>query len=155
MNDIETESEFDNFVTVRKFRDLPEALLAKGSLESAGIECNLLDDNMVRLDWFWSNLIGWMRLPVASAEADEATAILDPPIPENLDVPGIGDYPQPRCPKCESLDVAYQELYAPVAYLSAYIGVPVPIERRAWRCHDCHTEWEDDVRPEFPDQTRT
>ena len=78
MNDIETKSEFENFVTVRKFRDLPEALLAKGSLESAGIECNLLDDNMVRLDWFWSNLIGWVRLQVASAEADEATAILDP-----------------------------------------------------------------------------
>ena len=29
-------------VTIRKFRDLPEALLAKGSLESAGIECFLL-----------------------------------------------------------------------------------------------------------------
>ena len=39
-------------VTIRAFRDLPEALLAKGSLESAGIDCFLVDDNMVRLDWF-------------------------------------------------------------------------------------------------------
>jgi hypothetical protein len=37
-------------VTIRKFRDLPEAQLAKGSLESAGIECYLVDDNMVRMD---------------------------------------------------------------------------------------------------------
>src|SRR5580658_4311853 len=48
--------EFDKFVTLRQFRDLPEALLAKGSLESAGIEALLADDNLIRLDWFYSNL---------------------------------------------------------------------------------------------------
>lgn len=42
--------ELNHTVTLRKFRDLPEALLAKGSLESAGIEAYLLDDNMVRMD---------------------------------------------------------------------------------------------------------
>src|SRR4029077_18975842 len=42
--------EVQELVTVRKFRDLPEALLAKGSLESAGIECFLADENLVRLD---------------------------------------------------------------------------------------------------------
>jgi len=33
------EMEIRELVTIRQFRDLPEALLAKGSLESAGIEC--------------------------------------------------------------------------------------------------------------------
>ncbi|HET8827600.1 MAG TPA: hypothetical protein VFM77_20840, partial [Terriglobales bacterium] len=47
-----------NLVLLRRFRDLPEALLAKGMLESAGIPCFLADDNMVRLDWFISNLLG-------------------------------------------------------------------------------------------------
>jgi len=42
-------------VTVRQFRDLPEALLARDSLVSAGIEAELADDNMVRMDWFISN----------------------------------------------------------------------------------------------------
>jgi hypothetical protein len=87
MDNIEGEPEFEKLVTIRKFRDLPEALLAKGVLESAGIECNLLDDNMVRLDWFWSNLIGGMRLQVAPEEVDEANAILDQPVPENLESP--------------------------------------------------------------------
>src|SRR5450432_4460968 len=32
-------------VTIRQFRDLPEALLAKGSLESAGIHSALLDES--------------------------------------------------------------------------------------------------------------
>lgn len=57
--------EFRDLVPVRKFRDLPEALLAKGSLDSAGIECHLADDNMVRMDWFISNLLGGGALPSA------------------------------------------------------------------------------------------
>src|SRR5258708_20476749 len=51
------ELELRELVTIRQFRDLPEALLAKGSLESAGIECFLADENLGRLDWFISNLI--------------------------------------------------------------------------------------------------
>jgi len=53
--------ELRNLVTIRKFRDLPEALLAKGSLESAGIEAVLTDENIVRLDWLWSNLMGGIK----------------------------------------------------------------------------------------------
>jgi hypothetical protein len=149
LDEMEPQPEFQKFVTVRKFRDLPEALLAKGSLESAGIECRLFDDNMVRLDWFWSNLLGGIKLQVTQEEVGSANAILDQPIPEDLEVPGVGDYHQPRCPKCQSLDITYQELDKPVAYLSAYLNVPIPLERRAWRCLACHAEWEeDDSEPE-------
>lgn len=56
--------ELNNALRLRKFRDLPEALLAKGSLESAGIEAYLLDDNMIRMDWFISNLLGGIKLQV-------------------------------------------------------------------------------------------
>lgn len=134
-------------VTIRQFRDLPEALLAKGSLESAGIACSLSDDNLVRLDWFWSNLVGGIRLKVAPEDAELSDEILNLPIPEDLDVPGIGDYHQPRCPECHSLDVAYQELNKPVAYISAYLSIPIPLERLAWRCHACHAEWEEEIDP--------
>jgi len=135
---------FKELVSVRKFRDLPEALLAKGSLESAGIECRLFDDNMIRMDWFWSNLIGGVRLQVDPEDVDAANTILNQPIPEDLDVPGIGIYHQPRCPRCQSLDIAYRELNRPVAYISAYFSLPIPLERLAWRCHSCHVEWEED-----------
>lgn len=145
--DSELEPELDGLVTVRKFRDLPEALLAKGSLESAGIKCSLVDDNIVRLDWFWSNLVGGIKLKVAAEEVEAAVAILDQPIPDDLEVPGVGDYHQPRCPKCQSLDIIFQGLDRPVAYLTAYVGLPIPIERRAWRCYACKAEWEDDDAP--------
>jgi len=137
------EGELRELVTIRAFRDLPEALLAKGSLESAGIEALLADDNVIRLDWFWSNLMGGIKLQVDREDAEVANGILDQPIPEGFDVVGVGEYQQPSCPRCKSLDVGFQELDEPVAYVSAYFGVPIPWKRRAWRCHACKAEWEE------------
>ena len=138
------ELELRELVTIRQFRDLPEALLAKGSLESAGIECFLADENLVRLDWFISNFIGGIKLNVRVADVENARKILDEPILEGLYVQGVGLYEQPRCPKCQSLDVNFQELDRPIAYMSAFLRVPMPVQRPAWRCHGCDAEWEDE-----------
>ena len=99
--------------TIKRFRDLPEALLAKGGLESAGIECFLVDDNMVRL-WFISNLLGGVKLQVAAENVAEATEILNLPTPETLEIEGGGFYRQPHCPNCNSMDVSFQELNKPI-----------------------------------------
>jgi Putative prokaryotic signal transducing protein len=77
------EPEFRNLVTIRNFRQLPEALLAKGSLESAGIESYLADDNMVRI--FVSTFTGGVRLQVRAEDADAATQILDESNLEDID----------------------------------------------------------------------
>jgi len=138
------EWEGQRWITVGRFRDLPEALLARGSLESAATECHLVDDNVVRLDWFWSNLIGGVKLVVKPEEEQSAREMLSQPIPERIEVAGVGDYEQPRCPKCQSLDVTFQELDGPVAYVSAYFNFPIPLQRPAWRCHSCYSQWEDD-----------
>src|SRR5437868_9654876 len=102
-------NEPSQLLTIRRFRDLPEALLAKGSLESAGIECLLLDDNMVRLDWFISNFIGGIKLQVDLEDADIAIEVLDEPVPEVFDIEGVGEYKQPRCPKCQSVNISFEE----------------------------------------------
>ena len=136
------EIDFRTLVTIRQFRDLPEALLAKGSLESAGIQCFLRDDNLVRLDWFISNFVGGVKLCVKSEDAENARQLLDEPILEGLYVQGVGLYEQPRCPKCHSLDVNFRELDRPIAYLSAFLRVPLPLQRKGWRCHSCDAEWE-------------
>ena len=137
------ELQFRKLVTIRQFRDLPEALLAKGSLESAGIECFLGDENLVRLDWFISNFVGGIKLCVRPQDAENARKLLDEPILEGLYVHGVGLYEQPRCPKCNSLDVNFQELDRPIAYMSAFLRVPIPVQRKGWRCHACDAEWEE------------
>jgi len=138
------EIELRKLVTIRQFRDLPEALLAKGSLESAGIECFLADENLVRLDWFISNCIGGIKLSVKAQDVENAKNILDYGILEGLYVQGIGLYEQPRCPQCQSLDVNFQELDRPIAYISAFLRVPLPVQKKAWHCQACDAEWEDE-----------
>jgi len=138
------EIELRKLVTIRQFRDLPEALLAKGSLESAGIECFLADENLVRLDWFISNFIGGIKLSVKAQDVENAKNILDDGILEGLYVQGIGLYEQPRCPQCQSLDVNFQELDRPIAYISAFLRVPLPVQKKAWHCQACDAEWEDE-----------
>jgi hypothetical protein len=61
-------------VTIRQFGNMSEALLAKGCLESAGIECFLADANITRLEWPISR---GMRLQVGPADAETAIAVLD------------------------------------------------------------------------------
>jgi hypothetical protein len=74
-----------NLVVLRQFRDLPEALLAKGKLESSGVPCVLRDDNMVRMDWFISNLLGGVKILVDAEDFTEASRLLNEPVPADFD----------------------------------------------------------------------
>jgi hypothetical protein len=82
-------------VVARRFRDLPEAWIAKSILDSADIECFLADDNMVRLDWFYSNLIGGIKVLVREEDSETAIRLLEQEVPEKFDVEGVGEYDQP------------------------------------------------------------
>jgi hypothetical protein len=145
----EPEPEFQKLVTIRQFRDLPEALLAKGFIESAGIECFLADENIVRMDWFISNFVGGIKLQVKAEDVPAALEVLDQPIPEEFSFEGDAKYQQPRCPKCYSLDIVFEDLNKEVAYTSAWLGVPIPLSQKSWKCLTCGRRWveEQDASP--------
>ncbi len=138
-----TESEYENerFVVPRRFRDMPDAFLFGGILDSAGIEFFLADENTIRMDWFWSNLLGRIKLCVRKADADEASSLLEQGVPEKFHVEGVGEYQQPRCPKCQSLDVSFRGLNKAVDYTSALLGGPWPLHRSLWECDACRHQW--------------
>ena len=64
-------------VMVKRFRDMPEAQVAESILDSAGIDCFLADENTIRMDWLWSNLLGGFKLMVRPEDLDAATQLLD------------------------------------------------------------------------------
>lgn len=88
----ESEPAHPRLVMVGRYRDLPNASLAKSVLDSAGIESFLADENMVRMDWFYSNLIGGIKLMVREEDADTAKKLLEMDVPESFDVEGAGNY---------------------------------------------------------------
>jgi len=69
-------------VVVGRYGGVPEAMVAKSMLDSAGIESFLGDENLVRLDWFYSNLVGGIKLMVREEDAETAGALLKEKIPE-------------------------------------------------------------------------
>ena len=133
----------DVLVTVATFRDLPEALLAEGRLKAAGIDCCLADDNIVRLDWFLSNLMGGVKLQVAPEDAGKARAELAESAPESFTVDEVGDLvAQPRCPRCGSRDISYRDdnRWLSLAILWA-TALPIPLSGANWRCDACGARW--------------
>jgi hypothetical protein len=72
----QNELEFRDLVTIRAFWGLLEAQLAKGLLDSAGIESFLFDDNMVRMDWFNANALGGVKLRVDAHNVEAANRVL-------------------------------------------------------------------------------
>jgi Putative prokaryotic signal transducing protein len=123
-------------VVVRSYLNLLDALLAKGSLETAGIESFLADENMVRLDWFISNALGGVKIMVRDEDVADAIAVLDQPMPETFTVDGIGEYKQPHCPECGSLDVSFGA--QPLIY-----NDPAALPVQSWYCQNCSHTWVD------------
>jgi hypothetical protein len=133
-------------VMIRRYQSLPEALLSKSILDSAGIESFLADENLVRIDWFYSNLVGGIKLLVRNDDADAASKLLAQEIPKEFDVAGIGEYRQPRCPRCQSFDVIFDELNKKVAYMGfLFLKLPISITSSKWKCHKCGNVWEEGV----------
>lgn len=80
------------FVILRRYRDLPEAVVVKSILDFAGIECFLTDENLIRMDWFWSGLIAGVRLWVGQQDVGNAQNLVDQRPPEGFNVEGSGSF---------------------------------------------------------------
>jgi hypothetical protein len=139
---------YRDLVTLRQYRDLSEAIVARGVVESAGIFCVLKDENFVRLDWQMSNLIGGIRLQVPSDDAEAALAVLSQPIPESIAVAEEPEFSQPRCPRCNSVDVSWERQGRKAALISLYLfSLPLPRGGESWHCNACGIRWTDEEGP--------
>jgi hypothetical protein len=137
-----TESEYQNlrFIVLRRFWDMPDAFVFSSILDSAGIEFFLADENTIRMDWFWSNLLGGIKLCVRKKDVKTSSSLLEQGVPEKFDVEEAGEYEQPRCPKCLSLEVSFRGLNKAVD-TRALVGGPWPLHRSLWECNACGDQW--------------
>jgi|SRR5450432_374520 hypothetical protein len=133
-----------DLITLRRYRDLPEALIAHSKLDAEGFDCFLADDNIVRLSWFLSNAVGGVRLRVREDDGESALEVLAQEIPASFTAEEVGEeYLQPACPKCESLDINFETMNRGVALAALWVfAVPFPIPRKSWKCQDCGNRWQ-------------
>jgi Putative prokaryotic signal transducing protein len=78
-----TQDSGDRPVVLRRYRNMPAALVEKSVLDAAGIECFLQDDKLGRMDWL-GNAKDWIKLLVREKDAEEAEEILSQTPPSSL-----------------------------------------------------------------------
>ena len=140
----EPEDQNEEFATVRRYRDLSEAIVARSLLESAGIESWIRDENIARLEWQYSNLLGGLRLQVKSRDAEAAEEVLEQPIPDTIPFNAREDFVQPQCPRCGSIHIRYEGASRATALVSvSVLAVPLPKGGTSWTCDDCGARWHD------------
>src|SRR5580704_353168 len=66
-------------VTIASFPSVIEAQLAKSRLESEGIDCFVADENIVTMNWLYSNAVGGVKLQVDRADFEVARQLLELP----------------------------------------------------------------------------
>jgi len=132
-------------ITIKRYRDLSEAIVARSVLESNGIPAYLCDENFVRLVWHISGSLGGIRLQVESEDELEAFEVLDSPIPEVIHYGGqTPAYTQPRCPQCGSTEISFQGSSRKAALISLYaVGLPLPPGPESWHCANCQNQWQE------------
>lgn len=139
------EWEFRRLVTVRRYRDLPEAFVGRSLLESAGIPAWTADEHLVRMDWFLSNMVGGMRLQVDERDEAAAREILEEAAPKTITYGEEQVYVQPTCPKCGSAEITLGSgTERGRSLLALYLlSIPVPPRKAAWHCEACGAQWVD------------
>ncbi len=96
----------DAWITLRTFDSQPQAELARVALANAGIDCQLLNAEVVSMDWLLGNAIGYIPLQVPPDQLETAENILGGGLSTELGVAGNCTYcgePLPAdgpCPMC-------------------------------------------------------
>ena len=148
-DDEESVPEHRRLVTVQRFRDLSEAIVARSYLGSAGLHVYLYDENLVRLDWQVSNFIGGIRLQVEVSDAPAAIDLLTQPVPPRFSFGGLTDFAQPVCPVCASTEITFQGASRAAALTSLYVlSLPLPPGPETWVCDLCGARWENTSPPD-------
>jgi hypothetical protein len=123
----------EKLVTVAAFSLPIEAQLARLRLESHGVECRIDDENIISINWLYSDAIGGVKLKVRESDAERAREVLESE-GEDFSAEGPIEYDMdegPGCPVCGSTRSM------PRGFLSRFASefeLPVKRERECLRC---------------------
>lgn len=129
-----------NLTTVASFSTPIEAHMAKARLDSAGIFATINDEHIVSLNWFYSDLVGGVKIKVLEEELQDARSILE------LDVVKAAGERENQgsreaCPECAGLDVEYISDKRGFFLSWLFVGFPFFSLRDKMKCRACEHIW--------------
>lgn len=139
----------DNWSVLLTFTYPHEAHLAKGYLESEGIETIIQDELTAQVNNFYSNAIGGVKLLVRNGDLERGVEVLKAggyiveqgaAEPEIVWVEDVAD--KGRCPFCHSENIGRKQNLKLLAVIVYFIlSVLFPLFRCSYKCYDCGKEW--------------
>lgn len=139
-----------DMITIAHYTNPLEAHIARGRLESEGIEAFVADENIVWANWLLSDAIGGVQLRVAMEDSVRARRILDEVAdPEEYESKPVAAGSFSRCPGCGSTTLGTSTLLSRLAFLSiALVNFPLPFTRQLKHCRQCgHTHMDSSASP--------
>jgi DNA-directed RNA polymerase subunit RPC12/RpoP len=131
-------------VTLKVFDNAIDAHLLKTRLESEGINCYLLDENMVTLNPLYNISVGGIKLRIHKDDLEDAAAI----VREIEDSPNKDESENPvHCPNCNSTNLytGFKSVKGTKGFLSAIVSflfMVLPLYyKTVYRCKECETEF--------------
>ncbi len=142
----------DGWKTVITFTQPHEAYIAKGLLESEGIETVIRDEFTAQVNNFYSNAIGGVKIDVKESDLKEGISVLKNRgyITEDIEssskkieiVELKSNMNKLLCPFCESDNInRNKEVYLLTVIVYFILGALFPIFKRNYICFDCNKEW--------------
>ncbi len=127
----------EHLVTVATYREMSDAVLAKGKLDAAGIHCVLSTAAQT------AKASDDVHLQVHEEDAEAATKILTGASDDD-DFEDLLE--EPECPSCGSMDLHYHDGKHWRPWVGVYVAgeATVAAHKREWRCDECGTTWTED-----------
>jgi hypothetical protein len=154
------------------YGSVSQAEMARSVLRAAGIDADIVDSEMVGLNWMYSIAVGGVKLVVAEEDFEAATAVLSefasativddeptPPVEPRVIAPKV----ELRCPECgsaESIRIRRLLVFSLLALLMYGVGLVGDQQELALagilaaaliaavlpsrRCASCGTRWPDE-----------
>lgn len=145
LSDEEAETEppdLQSLVPVAVYSHPFEADIAQSHLQAIGIEAHVFTENIVQMNWLYSNAVGGIRLLVPEEQLLEARKILEEVESQTEDSYKTEeeDYPCPKCGSAHTLyiDLAYKRW---TYFLWLTLKIPLMRSRHRMKCNDCGHIW--------------
>ncbi len=142
----------DNWVTIMSFTFPTEAHIAKGYLESNGIETFMKDEMTAQVNNFYSNAIGGVKILVNESDYDKGIQLLkdggylsgpNSTKSQKIEIVKYSNTDNTKiCPFCKSKNISRRKnlniLIIPFYFI---LGFLLPIYKLSHKCFDCKKEW--------------
>ena len=131
--------------TVASVSTIFEADLLRARLEGEGIRAFIANENLIGMNWLYSNAVGGVRIEVELHNEQAAREVIALVRSKEFELEPSGD-DWGRCPECGSNRIEFIQDKRSMAFSWLIAGIPLLFPREKYYCHQCfHTwkEWKD------------